>query len=55
MKVTLEISEQFPTGWIITDSMDMSRFEPDEVEEIMVFNENKGRRCALKYRIVKEG
>ena len=50
MKVTLELSEQFPTGWIITDSIDVIRFEPEEVEQIILFNESKGRRCAIKRR-----
>ena len=50
MKVTMELSEQFPTGWIISDTIDVSRFEPEEVEQIILFNEKKGRRCAIKRR-----
>ena len=50
MKVTLELSEQFPTGWIIVDTIDVSRFEESEVEQIILFNENLGRRCAIKRR-----
>ena len=48
MKVTLELSEKYPTGWLVVDTIDVSRFEPEEVEQIISFNENKGRRCAIR-------
>ena len=50
MKVTLELSEKYPTGWLVVDTIDVSRFEPEEVEQIILFNENLGRRCAIKRR-----
>ena len=50
MKVTLELSEKYPTGWLVVDTIDVSRFEESEVEKIIEFNESKGRRCSIKRR-----
>ena len=46
----LELSEKYPTGWLVVDTIDVSRFRPEEVEQIIIFNESKGRRCSIKRR-----
>ena len=45
---TIELSEKYPTGWLVVDTIDVSRFRPDEVEQIIKFNESKGRRCTRR-------
>ena len=50
MKVTLELSEKYPTGWLVVDTIDISRFNENEVSEIVEFNQYKNRRCAIKRR-----
>jgi len=45
---TLQISEEYPTGWIVVDNLDVGRFNENEVQHIIEFNESLGRRCAFK-------
>ena len=47
---TIELSEKYPTGWLVVDTIDVSRFNENEVSQIVEFNQNKGRRCAIKRR-----
>ena len=43
-KKNLELLEQFPTGWIVIDDVDVSLFNDKEIKLIIEFNESKGRR-----------
>jgi len=44
MEKNLELLEQFPTGWIVVDDVDVSLFNDKEIKLIIEFNESKGRR-----------
>ena len=46
-KKNIELLEQFPTGWIVVDTINASRFNDDEIKLIIEFNENKGRRVRM--------
>ena len=47
MEKNLELLEQFPTGWIVVDTINASLFNDDEIKLIIEFNENKGRRVRM--------
>ena len=48
MEKNLELLEQFPTGWIVVDDVDVSLFNDKEIKLIIEFNESKGRRCTRR-------